>query len=74
MAKRRAHGEGSIRKRKDGRWEGRYTAGYDPQTGKRIIKNVLARSQAEVLEKLKKAMEDAKHLDMSKYGTFTVGQ
>ena len=26
MAKRRANGEGSIRKRKDGRWEGRYTA------------------------------------------------
>ena len=30
MAKKRANGEGSIRKRKDGRWEGRYTAGHDP--------------------------------------------
>ena len=29
MAKKRANGEGNIRKRKDGRWEGRYTAGYD---------------------------------------------
>ena len=28
MPKRRANGEGNIRKRKDGRWEGRYTAGY----------------------------------------------
>ena len=36
MPKRRANGEGNIRKRKDGRWEGRYTAGYDPETGKRI--------------------------------------
>ena len=27
MAKKRANGESSIRKRKDGRWEGRYTAG-----------------------------------------------
>ena len=36
MAKRRANGEGNIRKRKDGRWEGRYTAAYDPITGKRI--------------------------------------
>ena len=35
MAKKRANGEGNIRKRKDGRWEGRYTAGYDPETGKR---------------------------------------
>ena len=43
MAKKRANGEGNIRKRKDGRWEGRYTAGYD-QSGKRIIKNVLGRT------------------------------
>ena len=41
MAKKRANGEGSIRKRKDGRWEGRYTAGHDPETGKAIYKNVL---------------------------------
>ena len=34
MPKRRANGEGNIRKRKDGRWEGRYTAGHDPETGK----------------------------------------
>ena len=33
MAKKRANGEGNIRKRKDGRWEGRYTAGYDEKTG-----------------------------------------
>ena len=48
MAKKRANGEGSIRKRSDGRWEGRYTAGYDPETGKRITKNVLGKTQAEV--------------------------
>ena len=45
MAKRRANGEGSIRKRKDGRWEGRYTAGHDPDTGKQIFKNVTSRSK-----------------------------
>ncbi len=28
MSKKRANGKGNIRKRKDGRWEGRYTAGY----------------------------------------------
>lgn len=47
MAKKRANGEGNIRKRADGRWEGRYTAGYHPETGKRIIKNVLGKTQAE---------------------------
>ena len=48
MPKRRANGEGNIRKRKDGRWEGRYTVGRDPKTGKAIIKNVLGKTQAEV--------------------------
>ena len=48
MAKRRANGEGNIRKRADGRWEGRYTAGHDPVTGKQIFKNVLGKTQAEV--------------------------
>ena len=59
MPKRRANGEGNIRKRKDGRWEGRYTAGYDPETGKRIIKNVLGKTQAEVKEKLKTAISES---------------
>lgn len=74
MAKRRANGEGNIRKRKDGRWEGRYTAGRDPETGKAIYKNVLGRTQAEVKEKLKKAIGEGAVLDPSKAGQYTVGQ
>ena len=58
MGKKRANGEGNIRKRKDGRWEGRYTAGHDPETGKAIYKNVLGRTQAEAKTKLKAAIED----------------
>ena len=72
MPKRRANGEGNIRKRKDGRWEGRYTAGYDPETGKRLIKNVLGKTQAEVKEKLKAAISESQRLDVSKAGTYTV--
>ena len=45
---------------------GRYTAGYDPQTGKRIIKNVLGKTQGEVKEKLKKALEETNGLDVSR--------
>ena len=74
MAKRRASGEGNIRKRKDGRWEGRYTAGHDPKTGKAISKNVLGKTQAEVKEKLKRAIADAQKLDFSRAGKYTVGQ
>ena len=58
MAKKRANGEGNIRKRADGRWEGRYTAGYHPESGKRIIKNVLGKTQAECKAKLSAAMYD----------------
>ena len=74
MAKKRANGEGNIRKRKDGRWEGRYTAGYDPETGKRITKNVLAKTQAEVKEKLARAIEESKKLDIVRSDEYTVAE
>ena len=73
MPKRRANGEGNIRKRKDGRWEGRYTVGRDPETGKSIIKNVLGKTQAEVKEKLKKAIEENVGIDYGRAKTYTVG-
>ena len=74
MAKKRANGEGNIRKRKDGRWEGRYTAGIDPETGKPIAKNVLAKTQRECKEKLRKAMEELEKIDVTKRRDYTVGE
>ncbi len=59
MTKRRAAGEGSIRKRSDGRWEGRYVAGHD-ENGKPIRKNVLGKTQAEVVRKLREALVNVK--------------
>ena len=73
MPKKRANGEGSIRKRKDGRWEGRYTAGCDPATGKPIHKSVLAKTQSEAKEKLKQAIAEAEKLDMSRAKSYTLG-
>ena len=73
MAKKRANGEGNIRKRKDGRWEGRYTAGYDEKTGKRMIKNVLGKTQAEVKEKLAKAVAEAGSVDVRRADEYTLG-
>ena len=72
MAKRRASGEGNIRKRKDGRWEGRYIAGHD-ENGKAIRKNVLGKTQAEAREKLKQALEEAGAVDITKADGYTVG-
>ena len=74
MAKRRANGEGSIRKRPDGRWEGRYTAGRDPETGKAVYKNVLGKTQAEVKAKLKQAIQENTAVDTLKAEKYTVGQ
>ena len=74
MAKRRSNGEGNIRKRKDGRWEGRYTAGLDPVSGKQVFKNVLGKTQAEVKEKLKIALAENQKVDFTKTGKYTVTQ
>ena len=48
---RRANGEGSIFQRKDGRWVGNITIGYDDK-GQQKKKTVYGRSQAEVAKKL----------------------
>ena len=51
MAGKRKKGEGTVRLRKDGRWEGRVVVGYD-EAGKPKTKNVLAKTKKECLEKL----------------------
>lgn len=54
---RAVQGDGSIRQRPDGRWEGRYTLGVDPGTGKQRRKSVYAPTQAECRKKLREATE-----------------
>ena len=56
MGKRRKKGEGSVRQRKDGRWEGRVVVGYD-EKGLPRTKNVLAKTKRECQEKLKQLRE-----------------
>ena len=53
---RRAKGEGSVRLRKDGRWEGMFDVKTN-QHGKRIRKSVFAKSKIECIEKLNEAKE-----------------
>lgn len=45
----------NIRKRKDGRWEGRYICGYDPDTGKSKYRSVYGKTYKDVKEKMDKA-------------------
>jgi len=53
LAKRRKQGEGTLRLRKDGRWEGRVVVGYDDK-GLPITKNVTAKTKTECTDKLEK--------------------
>jgi len=57
---RAASGDGSIRKKivkKNGKeytyWEGRYTCGFDPKTGKQKQHSISGKTQAEVAQKLR---------------------
>ena len=54
-AKKRANGDGTIRKRKNGTWEARFTVGINPGTGKPIRKSIYGKTKPEVAEKLRKA-------------------
>ncbi len=49
---RNAQGSGTIRQRKDGTWEARYTTGVNPKTGKQMQKSVYAKTEKEVRKKL----------------------
>ena len=57
MARKRKNGQGTVRLRSDGRWEGRHIVGYD-ENGKAKQKSVLAKTKAECVEKLKRLREE----------------
>ncbi|MBQ4289755.1 MAG: site-specific integrase, partial [Clostridia bacterium] len=57
MGRKRKPGEGSVRLRKDGRWEGRAVTGYD-EKGLPKTKNVLAKTKTECIEKLNRLKEE----------------
>ena len=55
-SRRRGSGEGLVRERADGRWEGRISLGWEG--GKRKTKSYFAPTQAAVVEKLLAARSD----------------
>ena len=72
--KRRDAGSGTIRLRADGKWEGRYTVGYHPETGKQIMRSVYAKTKREVREKLNKALTEIKEGTYIEPTKLTVGE
>ena len=57
MARKRKNGDGTIRQRSDGRWEGRYVVGYD-ERGYPKTKSVLAKTKRECADKLSALKEE----------------
>ena len=68
-----AKGGGSIRQRKDGLWEGRYTVGRDPGTGKQVRKSVYGQTQQEARKKLAQAVAAIDRGDYVEPQKMTVG-
>ena len=58
MAKRN-NGMGTLRKRKDGRWEGRFNAGVD-ENGKKQVKYILAKTKTECNKNWRKQLKSMK--------------
>ena len=52
---RREAGSGTIFKREDGRWQGQFVSGRNPETGKLIRHSVYGKTQREVAAKLREA-------------------
>ncbi len=64
MGKRRPSGDGMVRKREDGRWEGRIVVGHK-NNGEPIYKYVLAKTQTELTQKLHDKIETYRGADLS---------
>ena len=63
MGKRRLSGDGMVRKREDGRWEGRIVVGHKAN-GNPIYRYVLAKTQTELTQKLHDKIEMYRDADL----------
>ncbi len=73
MAKRRPNGDGMVRRRKDGRWEGRIIAGHKSD-GKPIYKSIFAKTQKEMTEKLRRLKESLDGVELTDSGQITLAE
>ena len=73
MAKRRPSGDGMVRKREDGRWEGRIVVGHK-KNGDPIHRYVLARTQKELIVKLHDCIEMYRDADLTEDSNMMLGE
>ena len=73
MAKRRPSGDGMVRKRDDGRWEGRIVVGHK-ENGDSIFHYVYAPTQKELSVKLRQEINAYQGVDLTEQGRMTLGE
>ena len=73
MAKRRPSGDGMVRKREDGRWEGRIVVGHK-KNGESIFHYVYAPTQKELSAKLRQHIDNYQGADLTEQSRMTLSE
>ena len=73
MAKRRPSGDGMVRKRDDGRWEGRIVVGHK-DNGDSIFRYVYADTQKELTARLRKCITAYQGVDLTEQSRLTLSE
>ena len=73
MAKRRPQGDGTIRKRSDGRWEARIIIGHK-NDGTPIYKSAFAKTQKSALKQLHQLLDLYRDVDLTEECRMTLGE
>jgi hypothetical protein len=73
MAKRRPSGDGMVRKRDDGRWEGRIVVGHK-ENGDSIFRYVYADTQKALTAKLRQSIDAYQGVDLTEDSRMTLSE
>lgn len=73
MPRRRPNGDGMVRKREDGRWEGRIVVGHK-NNGAPIFRYLSAGSQRELMDKLRDNKEEYRAVELTEGSGMTLGE
>ena len=73
MAKRRPSGDGMVRRRDDGRWEGRIVIGHK-KNGDPIFHHDYANTQKELMDKLHMSIERYRDVELTEDSRMTLGE
>ena len=73
MGKRRPSGDGMVRKRDDGRWEGRIVVGHKAN-GDPIFRHVYAKTQRALTEKLHQSIECYQDVELTEDSRMTLSE